>query len=478
MAAIPFDREIAERQPWQFDRRERAVVDRRLIAAQPGAADIVAGGTDAAGLGDAWGMARPARPILRYGVAGAAIGGMDADVPRWRTRPGGGAFVPDGECEDGCMQRIGKRLATGLLFAVVGLCLAVVIVPRFLDRIYYRGPASDHFDGARFFNPGDPAAGGRRSGSMLRFMTGRDRAPWPATVPVTPGRALAALTPCPARTGGVVHEAWAQCVPAAAIDPQRMAVTWVGHATALIQTQRLAILTDPIWSDRASPVGFAGPKRVRAPGIAFDDLPKIDVVLISHNHYDHLDLPTLKALWARDKPLIVTSLGNDAILRKAGIPSVTRDWGGSVAVTPAVSVVVERVHHWGSRFGVDRNRALWSGFTIRLPGGNVFFAGDTGYGDGSWTREAAARGPVRLAILPIGAYEPRGLMRDAYMNPAEAAATFRTLGARTALGVHWGTFQLTDEAIDAPPRALTAALTAAERTRFRVTEAGVPWEVE
>ena len=377
------------------------------------------------------------------------------------------------------MRRIGKAVGTGLLFLVVGLCLAIVCIPPFLDRIYYRGPVSDHFDGARFFNPGEQGMASRRgfSGGMLRFLSGRDRAAWPAVVPVTPGYALAGLTPCPAQGGGVVHEAWARCASAASIDPQRMAVTWIGHATALVQTQRLAILTDPIWSDRASPVGFAGPKRVRAPGIRFDDLPKIDVVLISHNHYDHLDLATLKRLWDRDRPLVVTALGNDAVLRGAGIPAVTRDWGGVVNVTPAVSVVVERVHHWGSRYGVDRNRALWSGFTVRAPGGNIFFAGDTGYDGGRWAAEAARQGPVRLAILPIGAYAPRTLMEDAHMNPAEAVAVYRRLGARHGLGVHWGTFQLTEEALDAPPRALDAALMPGERGRFRITAAGVPWEV-
>ena len=375
------------------------------------------------------------------------------------------------------MRRLGaRRLGIGLLFAVVGVCLALVCVPPFLDRIYYRGPVSDHFDGERFFDPaGGEATRSRMSGAMLRFLSGRDRAAWPETVPVRPGHAVAALTPCPAQAGGVVHEAWARCVPAAAIDPQRMAVTWIGHATALIQTQRLAILTDPIWSDRASPVGFAGPKRVRAPGIRFDDLPKIDVVLVSHNHYDHMDLATLKALWRRDRPLIVTSLGNDAILRRAGIPAVARDWGGAVPVRPGVSVVVERVQHWGSRLGADRNRALWSGFTLRLPGGNVFFAGDTGYDGGGWARAAAARGPVRLAILPIGAYAPRGLMQAAHMNPAEAVAVYRILRAGSGLGVHWGTFRLTEEPIDAPVQALAAAVRPGER--FRVTAAGVPWAV-
>ena len=373
------------------------------------------------------------------------------------------------------MRVAARRIGTGMLFMVVGLCLAIVCVPPFLDRIYYRGPVSDHYDGERFFDPGQPAEPSRTSGAWFRFMTGRDRAPWPKTVPVTPGYAMAALTPCPARTGGVVHEAWARCAPADAIDPQRMAVTWIGHATALVQTRGLAILTDPVWSDRASPVGFAGPRRVRAPGIRLDDLPKIDVILISHNHYDHLDLATLRALWRRDRPLIVTSLGNDAILRRAGIDAVARDWGGTVPVAPGVAVVVERVQHWGSRWGADRNRALWSGFTVRLPGGNIFFSGDTGYDGGGWARAAAARGPVRLAILPIGAYEPRALMRAAHMNPAEAVAVYRILGARSGLGVHWGTFQLTDEAIDAPVQALAAAVRPGER--FRVTAAGVPWEV-
>jgi L-ascorbate metabolism protein UlaG (beta-lactamase superfamily) len=199
-----------------------------------------------------------------------------------------------------------------------------------------------------------------------------------------------------------------------------MAVTWIGHSTVLVQTQRLAILTDPIFSDYASPFPPLGPRRVRAPGIRFDDLPRIDVVLVSHNHYDHMDVPTLKRLWARDRPLIVTSLGNDTLLKSHGIPAVARDWGGQVAVRPGVSVVVERVHHWGSRWGTDRNRALWSGFTVRLPGGNLFYSGDTGFGDGSWANEAARTGPVRLALLPIGAYRPREMMADSHVDPGEA----------------------------------------------------------
>jgi L-ascorbate metabolism protein UlaG (beta-lactamase superfamily) len=190
--------------------------------------------------------------------------------------------------------------------------------------------------------------------------------------------------------------------------------------------------------------------------VAFDKLPPIDLVLVSHSHYDHMDIATLKRLWNRDRPLIVTSLGNDAILRGGGVESRTADWGGAVPVRPGIDVVVERVHHWGTRWAADRNRALWSGFTVRLPRGNIFFAGDTGYGDGRWPHEAAAHGPVRLAILPIGAYEPRDFMKENHVNPEESVAIFKALDPVVALGMHWGTFQLTFEPIGDPPARLAA----------------------
>ena len=187
-----------------------------------------------------------------------------------------------------------------------------------------------------------------------------------------------------------------------------------------------------------------------------------------------MDLPTLRRLWRRDRPIIVTSLGNDDILRDEGIDAVARDWGRSVAVRPGVEVIVERNHHWGSRWGSDRNRALWSAFTIRTQAGAIFFAGDTGWGDGSWAREAARHGPFRLAIIPIGAYEPRDVMQNSHVDPEEAMRIFEALNPVTALGMHWGTFQLTFEPIDAPPRAI-AALGRRHHlapNRFVATEAG------
>ena len=316
-------------------------------------------------------------------------------------------------------------MGKALLFLAVAICFAPTLVPPFLDRLYYEGPESGHFDGERFFNPGFPEyrADPRR---FVNRVLGADRTPWPQSVAVR------------------------QTVPPRRVEGEEMLVTWIGHATVLVQTQGLNILTDPIWSDRASPFSFAGPKRVRAPGVRFEHLPKIDLVLISHNHYDHMDLPTLKRLWERDRPLIVTSLGNDTVLRGRGVQAVALDWNGGRAIGNGASVVVERNHHWSSRWGTDRNRALWSAFTVKLPGGNIFFAGDTGRGDGSWVREAAARGPYRFAIIPIGAYEPRDFMKTNHINPEEAVEIFEALDPAAALGIHWGTFQLTFEGIDEP----------------------------
>ena len=212
-----------------------------------------------------------------------------------------------------------------LLLLVILLGLAITIVPRFLDRIYYRGPVSDHFDGEHFFNPdgdrdaGGPPTGGSRAGFIWSYLTGTDGRPaWPD------------------------HVAVAQSKPAARVEGDRMVATWVGHATVLIQTQGINILTDPVWSDKAGPFDRIGPTRVAKPGIAFDDLPPIDLVLVSHNHYDHLDKTTLARLWRRDRPQIVTSLGNDSVIGQSGAKATALDWGQRVAIRPGIDVVVTR----------------------------------------------------------------------------------------------------------------------------------------
>lgn len=356
------------------------------------------------------------------------------------------------------LRSLAKGLAVALFFAVVALLLTIVLVPPFLDSVVYRGPVSDHYDGQHFFNPGDARGAGAPGKvpprQLLEAFLGRNRIAWPASVPVTPTR------------------------PAARVSGEALRVTWIGHSTVLVQTRGLNILTDPILSDRTGPFAL-GPRRVRAPGVRFEDLPRIDLILVSHVHYDHLDLPTLRRLWTRDRPLIVTPLGIDTLLRRAGIGAVARDWGGRVRVRPGIDVLVEQVHHWGSRWMSDRNRALWSGFTLRMPGGNLFFAGDTGYGDGRWVARVAAHGPFRFAILPIGAFEPAWMMRPSHVDPAEAVRIFARLGAARALGVHWGTFRLSEEGIDAPRLLLRAALRARhlDPVRFRATEPGVAWDV-
>ncbi|WP_026325782.1 MBL fold metallo-hydrolase [Sphingomonas sp. Mn802worker] len=359
------------------------------------------------------------------------------------------------------MATVLKIVAGALLLIVVAACLVVTIVPRFLDRIYYEGPESGHFDGARFFNPdGDDTMrmpGGRgRGGFLWRQLTGDDGRPeWPTSVPVRATK------------------------PAARVEGERMVATWIGHATVLVQTQGLNILTDPIYADRAGPFGL-GPKRVAPPAIAFDDLPPIDLVLVSHNHYDHLDQAVLKRLWQRDHPRIVTSLGNDSVIAQTGAQATALDWGGRITVRPGVEVTVTRNHHWGSRWFTDRNRALWSSFVVRLPsGGNLFFAGDTGFGDGQWPSEAASLGPVRLALIPIGAFRfaPGQMSVGSHIGPAEAALVYQRLSASRGIPIHWGTFRLSYEGYDTPPRMLDAAMRCLGGSGFAGVPLGQPQEI-
>jgi len=258
------------------------------------------------------------------------------------------------------------------------------------------------------------------------------RTPWPSRIPVEPRR--------PPTVG-----------------PDDVVVTFVGHATFLIQVGAINLLTDPVYAERASPVSFAGPRRVRAPGVRFDDLPTISLVLLSHNHYDHCDLGTLGALDRRFHPQLLTPIGNGRLLRSAGIGRVEEiDWWQRASAAP-LSVTLTPAQHFSARNMFDRNRALWGGFLIEAGGRRILFAGDSGYGP--HFREIAARlGPFDLALLPIGAYEPRWFMKDIHMNPAEAVQAHLELGARQSIAMHFGTFQLTPEGIDEPVRELAKAL--------------------
>lgn len=254
------------------------------------------------------------------------------------------------------------------------------------------------------------------------------------------------------------------------------AVTWIGHATVLAQLGGLNLLTDPIFSERASPLSFAGPKREQPPGLALHELPAIDVVLVSHNHYDHLDLASCRSLATQTggSPLFVVPLGLQAWFQARGIDRVVElDWWQS-HVLNGVEVFLVPAQHWSARGLNDRMKTLWGGFAVFAPGCQLFFAGDTGYSRDfadirSRFAERQRDGGFDIALIPIGAYEPRWFMSNQHVNVEEALKIHTDLGARRSLGVHWGTFELTDEALDEPPRQLRlqrAALGMAEDDFF------------
>jgi len=322
---------------------------------------------------------------------------------------------------------------------------------------YYNGPVSDHFDGERFFVKGHVRDKSRTD--LLKWSLFETKAPWPASFP---GPRLD--TPPERVNGGGLR------------------VSYVGHASVLIQTHGVNILIDPVWSERASPVTFAGPKRINAPGIRLDDLPPLDAILVSHNHYDHLDDTTLAEL-ARKRPCMVhTPLGNDVIMRDydPAIRAQAHDWGARVEIGRGVFVHFEPSYHWSARGLFDRRMALWAAFVIETPSGRIYQIADTGFSDGALFRAARAKhGDFRLAILPIGAYEPRWFMQDQHVDPAEAVKIFELCGAHQAMAHHWGTFQLTNEEVDAPPKALAAALKKGGHAeeRFRVFRPGEVFDV-
>ena len=322
---------------------------------------------------------------------------------------------------------------------------------------YYQGPSTDHFDGNEFYNPGKPLNKGLLE--ILKWQWTRKPLPWPAY------SELPATDKPPQRVAG-----------------NQLRVSYVGHVTVLLQTEGLNILTDPVWSDRASPFTWIGPQRVHPPGIRFEDLPPIDLILISHNHYDHLDLVTVERLWRRDHPRIIVPLGNDAILHTR-IPEANieaHDWGAQVVVSPEMTIHLEPMHHWSARSLFDRNRALWATFVLVTPGGPIVFVGDSGYGDGEYFRETAQKfKKFRLAFLPIGSYDPRWFMAYGHMNPEEAVRAYHDLGQPLTLPIHYGTFQLADTGFEAPLRDLQTAMETANvpAGSIRPLRSGAHWWV-
>ncbi len=278
---------------------------------------------------------------------------------------------------------------------------------------------SDHFDGKRFFN-----ARTRPRGSFwdfLKWMFSHHRMAWQGMEPQQ--------APAPSQRN----------------KPGQIQVIYVNHMTFLVQMAGVNILTDPIWSERDSPVQWAGPKRQNPPGLAWEDLPAIDLVLLSHNHYDHLDKQTLLKLGDKNRPLVLTPLGNENYLKfLKGVPIKAMDWWDQIKPFRGLEITCVPSHHFSSRSPFDHNRALWGGFVLKARKKSVYFAGDTG-----WDRhfqEVASRFPkLDLAILPSGAYLPAWFMQDIHINPEEAVRAFKILRARCGIACHFGTFQLGDD---------------------------------
>ncbi|HJD55347.1 MAG TPA: MBL fold metallo-hydrolase [Rickettsia endosymbiont of Pyrocoelia pectoralis] len=229
--------------------------------------------------------------------------------------------------------------------------------------------------------------------------------------------------------------------PTKIASSQELRVSYVGHVTFLIQIGGLNILTDPVWSDRASPFTFAGPKRIVKPGINFADLPKIDFILISHNHYDHLDIKTIKDLCLRDNPKIITPLMNDKIIKKHidKAEIITLGWGESYK-----EFFLESAQHWSARGLFDKNKALWGTFIIRTGIGDICFIGDSGYNIDIF-KEIGEKYNIFLSLIPIGAYSPRWFMKPVHMNPEEAVLTHLDLRSKFSIASHFDVFQLADE---------------------------------
>ena len=325
--------------------------------------------------------------------------------------------------------------------ALAALLALALVLPAAAQDVASLGPAPRDAEG-RFVNSIGPishADFGVRFPFFLRRMAGqfRERPGAPMRVP---------------NDGAFLRENAVHSKPT---------VTWIGHATLLVQMDHVTFLTDPIWSDTPSPLPF-GPRRFVEPGVALDALPRIDFVLISHNHYDHLDLPTLTALAARDAATrFFVPLGNAALLRENGIENIEElDWGTS-RVHEAVQITCTPAQHWSRRSYDDERATLWSSWAVTGPTRRFYFAGDTGYFAG-FGAIARALGPFDLAAVPIGAYEPAAMMKASHLNPEEAVQAALDLDARAALGIHYATFDLSDEPLDEPPRRFRAAAARSE----------------
>jgi len=304
---------------------------------------------------------------------------------------------------------------------------------------FYKGPITDHFDGEKFYYPGEIKSKENHFYELVGLLVAVIQNQWPKKLPSI------SYTTFPDHPNG-------------------MKIMFINHSTVLIQTRTVNFLIDPIYSYRASPFQWIGPKRVREPGVRYNDLPKIDVVLISHNHYDHMDTATLKALNKSFQPLFIVPLGNRAALHRLGIKKVIElDWWQKTQFKNA-DIIFLPAHHTAQRGLNDYNRTLWGSYGLQISGKKIYFAGDTSYNN-HFKEIHAKWGTPDLAFLPIGAYKPRDLLKPYHMNPDDAVRSHLDLGSRQSMGIHWGTFQLAAESMDQPIIDLIVA-----RKKWKVSE--------
>lgn len=320
------------------------------------------------------------------------------------------------------MKKIIKMLLAIIGSLILAFLLIAFIIGFSISAPSYSGPTSDHFEGKNFINPGRVKAKGLYE--VLRWAINREPGEWEKEENASYG-----VKPANLITHGV-------------------RVTFINHSTFLIQVDGLNILTDPIWSERASPFSWIGPERMRPPGIRFEDLPPIDVVLISHNHYDHLDIPTMEKIVSRHNPKIVTPLGVTKFLteqKTTGKETIDLDWWEKIKINDSVSIQAVPAQHFSGRGMGDRDATLWCGYVIYTKDGNLYFAGDTGYNTETFKTIGERAGSIKIALIPIGSYKPQWFMSPIHVSPEEAVKIHLDINAQKSIGIHFGTFPLGDD---------------------------------
>ena len=340
-------------------------------------------------------------------------------------------------------------ILTILFLLLVLVPFSMVAAGIFVSGPRYKGPVNDHFDGKRFINPDGVRA--RGGWDLLKWMFERKKGPWIEDLSERYGK----------HPLGHFKEG--------------IRITFVNHSTFLIQVAGINILTDPVWSRRVSPFTWAGPKRMRLPGIRFEDLPPIHLVLLSHNHYDHLDVPTMRMVMGAHHPKVIAPLGVKKFLDQQYISgTVEADWWDECKVSEQLCVQLVPALHFSGRGLLDRDASLWCGYVIRTPAGNIYFAGDTGYHESLFKEIGKRCGPLRVSILPIGAYKPGWFMSPIHVSPEEAVRIHKDVGSENSIAMHYGTFPLADDGMEDPVNDLTAALVTHQlpADAFRVLEEG------